>query len=1125
MDSSTPSSLFKDATNLKSIKQDLSVFVSIGGWTFSDNGTATQPVFGDIAADETSRQTFANNVVHFMKQYGFDGLDIDWEYPGAPDRGGKAEDTANYVLLLKTLRSTFDASGSKFGLTFTAPSSYWYLRWFDLPNMIKYADWINVMTYDLHGVWDASNPIGSIVQGHTNLTEIKLAMDLFWRVEIPPSQLALGFGFYGRSFTLADPSCNTPGCPFSGASSPGPCSTTGGMLAYYEIQAVLSQGSSGKKRAAITPTHDKEAAVNYFTFDGDQWVSYDDEVTFKQKVDWADSIGFGGALIWASDLDDEKYSAHTGLLARSIISTPTLQSMDKALSNPQAVIDDLSTFTGQKCFVYDGSCVNLNDNTAMANACGSDFTVVGWDDAGCGKKNCHCGKPVCCPRASAPKNCQWRGQNTGNPGASSDCSGQCLPGEINVNSIHSKWGGGFVNDGDTDKCGRGDKVFCCPDPDYAQANNGCSYAACGADCPSGTSSILTKYDNCWAQGQNYCCPDPVELVACHWVSGTSGHDCANAVCNATEVQIDRATYGDKSFACDWGRSKSACCTVQKAPPPPATCSTGLCTLWPGFCPDDDDDESANNWSKRDLDLTPAIYDTPSGLEKRGGSSKKPIRAGDLLFYLIFRAYPPIGRLYNAANSYQVLRRALWLRSGWCSGSSIQVEDVGAGKKPQNMTGLQSEHPYDKQIMSAFATAASTGILASGGIAPIAPIPAAFWRDVWNASNNALGARPPVGSSRGAQPDTPNDRITEALGSTRYPYPFLATDAEINGAKGRVMGLNSATDLDRVADLATNAVNLDTDEAADALLSSIRIWFSVFEYYRFGAVRMRFNIVFNQVDRQMSFVEQDTSITNLVSWWHLFNDDYMRHVESLAQRRVRMAINSALEPYIQARAAGRNLRTYDRVVTALREALQQDGHRIWGLVVYRCTYKSDADWDEFIRRLRWCARRSLEFYQGLDLMDSLGLTVLEDRSRFDGATTSIIRDHFRQWAETAVEAEQGAGARARDSQRYRYCIQVDEEALESVVHRAPAPWGEIRVNNVGYINLISKEWEPYDPVEYEDQEEVVEEPPEEPIEGCTLHDVGWMKVLYDRVMVSKYNYLRNGMAWEYEYRRPPQLSLR
>jgi chitinase len=303
MDSDTPSSLFKDATNVKSIKSDIEVFVSVGGWTFSDNGTATQPVYGEIAASAANRQLFADNVVHFLKQYGFDGLDIDWEYPGAGDRGGNPEDTANYVLLLQTLRETFDASGNDFSLTFTAPSSYWYLRWFDLPSMIKYADWINLMTYDLHGVWDSTDPIGSIVQAHTNLTEIKQSAELFWRVDIPPEKLVMGFGFYGRSFTLADTSCTKPGCPFKGASNPGPCSDTGGILAYYEIQAILDGTSTSSKRSTtITPVHDETDAVNYFTFDDDQWVSYDDSTTFAQKVAWANEVGLGGAMIWASDL-------------------------------------------------------------------------------------------------------------------------------------------------------------------------------------------------------------------------------------------------------------------------------------------------------------------------------------------------------------------------------------------------------------------------------------------------------------------------------------------------------------------------------------------------------------------------------------------------------------------------------------------------------------------------------------------------------------------------------------------------------------------------------------------------------------------------------------------------------
>lgn len=70
MDSATPTSLFKDTTNVKSIKQDLSVFVSIGGWSFSDNNTATQPLFGEISADAAKRKKFANNVVRFMRQYG-----------------------------------------------------------------------------------------------------------------------------------------------------------------------------------------------------------------------------------------------------------------------------------------------------------------------------------------------------------------------------------------------------------------------------------------------------------------------------------------------------------------------------------------------------------------------------------------------------------------------------------------------------------------------------------------------------------------------------------------------------------------------------------------------------------------------------------------------------------------------------------------------------------------------------------------------------------------------------------------------------------------------------------------------------------------------------------------------
>lgn len=86
----------------------------------------------------------------------------------------------------------------------------------------------------------------------------------------------------------------------------------------------------------------------------------------------------------------------------------------------------------------------------------------------------HYGKPVCCPTITAPKNCIWRGDNNGK-GSSRDCSAQCWAGEVNMAGIMSSWGGGFTNDGNTNKCARGKKVFCCPDPGFSQLTSGCGY--------------------------------------------------------------------------------------------------------------------------------------------------------------------------------------------------------------------------------------------------------------------------------------------------------------------------------------------------------------------------------------------------------------------------------------------------------------------------------------------------------------------------------------------------------------------------------------------------------------------------------------------------------------------------
>jgi chitinase len=59
------------------------------------------------------------------------------------------------------------------------------MQHFDIVAIEKVVDWFNVMTYDLHGTWDSTDKfIGPIVNAHTNLTEIDLTMDLFWRNKV-----------------------------------------------------------------------------------------------------------------------------------------------------------------------------------------------------------------------------------------------------------------------------------------------------------------------------------------------------------------------------------------------------------------------------------------------------------------------------------------------------------------------------------------------------------------------------------------------------------------------------------------------------------------------------------------------------------------------------------------------------------------------------------------------------------------------------------------------------------------------------------------------------------------------------------------------------------------------------
>lgn len=70
---------YSEFTALKKRKPGLETWIAIGGW---DAGTK---VFSKMARKAPSK--FIKSLIEFMDEYGFDGVDLDWEYPSAKDRG------------------------------------------------------------------------------------------------------------------------------------------------------------------------------------------------------------------------------------------------------------------------------------------------------------------------------------------------------------------------------------------------------------------------------------------------------------------------------------------------------------------------------------------------------------------------------------------------------------------------------------------------------------------------------------------------------------------------------------------------------------------------------------------------------------------------------------------------------------------------------------------------------------------------------------------------------------------------------------------------------------------------------------------------------------------------------
>jgi chitinase len=337
------------------------VVASIGGWSMCKH-------FPEMAADPVKRQRFINDCVKLINT-GFDGIDLDWEYPG-PYSGmnftGTQADYVNYTNLVQAIRN---AIGPNKLITAAFSADPVKLRSFEWGKLNTTMSYYNFMTYDFNGGWSDkaghNSPLYNYDNSEAPTFNWKSTYDALVSMGVNKAKINMGSPFYGRGVVT------TAAATLNGATSKrsenvqpdGPITTCAdftnwakdvydGTPNYFYVKQVALAAGSGWTRS-----WDNQAKVPYLT-KGNFFLSYDDEESIGYKAQFIVDNQLAGTIIWTV-FGDLEFSGSPTQFGTKLIRYPTVK----------------STLVNKINEVFAGGSSGLPTVSITSPANGANFTV------------------------------------------------------------------------------------------------------------------------------------------------------------------------------------------------------------------------------------------------------------------------------------------------------------------------------------------------------------------------------------------------------------------------------------------------------------------------------------------------------------------------------------------------------------------------------------------------------------------------------------------------------------------------------------------------------------------------------------------------------------------------------